>query len=174
MLHLINQRIYKCSVSQYADCLKSKAKHQTVGGCVATREDTVTGLKSLLTTNTDRSKMVQIGEVYKEIIELQQAGVRLKYIEARLNERGFGLKPGNLTSYLSQIRKKKGIKKIRVTQREPNLKKTKQCSPPASQVLSNEKKTIGVASKPKKRQVITSDEVKNSFSEVKDFSRYDD
>ncbi|WP_156955113.1 hypothetical protein [Polaromonas glacialis] len=141
---------------------------------MATREDIIAGLKSLLTTDTERSKMIQIGEVYKEIIELQEAGVRMKYIEARLNERGFALKPGNLTSYLSQIRKKKGIQKTRAAQREPNPKKTKQCILTASPVLSNEKKTLGMAAKPKKRQAITSDEVKNSFSKVKDFSRYDD
>lgn len=141
---------------------------------MAKTEDIIAGLKSLLTTDTDRSKMVQIGEVYKEIIELQQAGIRMKYIEARLNERGFDLKPGNLTSYLSQIRKKKGIQKTRPAQREPNLKKEKQCSSQALPVLLNKNKTLGVAAKPKKRVAITSDEVKNSFSEVKDFSRYDD
>jgi hypothetical protein len=154
--------------------LQRKAIHQIVGGCVATKEDTIAGLKSLLTTDTDRSKMVQIGEVYKEIIELQQAGVRMKYIEARLNERGFGLKPGNLTSYLSQIRKKKGIQKVRTTQRQPNFIKAKQFNAPASPVLIRSKKAFGVVELLKNRAVITSDGVKNSFSEVKDFSRYDD
>lgn len=141
---------------------------------MATREDIIAGLKSLLTTDTERSKMVQIGEVYQEIIELQQAGVRMKYIEARLNERGFGLKPGNLTSYLSQIRKKKGIQKTKPAQKESNLIKEKQCNAPVSPVLIRSKKEFGVVELSKKRSAITSDEVKNSFSEVKDFSRYDD
>ncbi|CAM3685410.1 hypothetical protein [Polaromonas hydrogenivorans] len=141
---------------------------------MARKEDVVADLKSLLETDTERSKMVQIWEVYKEIVELQQAGIRMKYIEARLNERGFALKPGNLTSYLSQIRKKKGIQKTIAAQREANTKNSEQCTTPAAPVLLNKGKPAGVAATPKKRAAITSDDVKNSFSEIKDFSRYDD
>lgn len=74
---------------------------------MAKKEEIVADLKKLLETDTTRSKMGRIYEVYDEIVELQLAGVSIANIEASLNARGFDLKPGNLTSYLYQIRKKK-------------------------------------------------------------------
>lgn len=136
---------------------------------MAKKEDIVADLKNLLETDTTRTKMGRIWEVYDEIVELQQGGVSMKNIEARLNERGFALKPGNLTSYLCQIRKKKGIEKTVAAKKEP-----KQPNTSAAPVGLDKGKPVGVAATPKKPAVITSDDVKNSFAEKKDFSRYDD
>lgn len=77
---------------------------------MAKKEDIVADLKELMETDPNRSKVGRIWEVYDEIMELKLGGVSMKNIEERLNARGFGLKPGNLASYLYQIRqKKKGV-----------------------------------------------------------------
>lgn len=102
------------------------------GGYVAKKEDIVAGLKDLLETDTTRTKMGKIWEVYAEIVALQQAGVSIKNIETRLNERGFDLQPGNLTSYLYQIRKKKGIEKAVAVAPAPGVPRVKKVkTPPA-------------------------------------------
>jgi hypothetical protein len=109
---------------------------------MAKKEEIVASLKNLLETDTTRSKIGKIWEVFDEIVELQHAGVRMANIEARLNERGFDLKPGNLATYLYQIRKKKGIEKTITAKKEPKPKKTK-TKPTASPVVLDDGKNRG-------------------------------
>ena len=70
------------------------------------KAEIVADLKTLLEAGA-RTKMGKIWEIYDELLELRQAGVSVSDIEAKLNSRGFNLKPGNLTSYMHQIKKKK-------------------------------------------------------------------
>ena len=51
--------------------------------------------------------MGKIWEIYDELLALRQAGVSVSDIEEKLNSKGFNLQPGNLTSYMYQIKKKK-------------------------------------------------------------------
>lgn len=70
------------------------------------KAEIVADLKTLLEAGA-RTKMGKVWEIYDELLELRQAGVSVSDIEAKLNSRGFNLKPGNLTSYMYQIKKKK-------------------------------------------------------------------
>lgn len=79
---------------------------------MAKKDEIVADLKDLLETDNTRSKIGRIWEIYDEIVELQKKGVSMKNIEARLNGRGFALKPGNLSSYLYQIKKKMEAGKV--------------------------------------------------------------
>jgi hypothetical protein len=143
---------------------------------MAKKEEIVADLKELLETDPNRSKVGRIWEVYDEIMELKLGGVSMKNIEERLNARGFGLKPGNLASYLYQIRKKKkGV----VASVEPTQSGAKQEKParvqrkgkkgPATPDSLDEKKTNmegGAESK-------TLGSVKKDLSEKQDTSRFD-
>lgn len=145
---------------------------------MATKEEIVADLRHLLETDQTRTKMGRIWEIYAEIVELQQGGVSMKNIEALLNARGFALKPGNLTSYLCQIRKKKGIEKVDRT--GPRSKKTVLAKPvtaPKAPIQAPKKPVVQETEKPTNppdqvAKPLTSDEVRESFSKQKDFSRY--
>ena len=67
--------------------------------------------------------MGKIWEIYDELLALRQSGVSVSDIEAKLNSRGFNLKPGNLTSYMYQIKKKKERENTSVTVKEPKSPK---------------------------------------------------
>ena len=141
---------------------------------MATKEEIVAAFKHLLETDQTRTKMGRIWEIYAEIVELQQGGVSMKNIEALLNARGFALKPGNLTSYLCQIRKKKGIEKV--ARAGPKPKKTV-LAKPVTAPKAPKKPVVQETEKPTSppdqvAKPLTSDEVRESFSKQKDFSRY--
>ena len=78
------------------------------------KAEIVADLKTLLEAGA-RTKMGKVWEVYDELLELRQSGVSVSDIEAKLNSRGFNLKPGNLTSYMYQIKKKKERENTSIT-----------------------------------------------------------
>lgn len=78
------------------------------------KAEIVADLKTLLEAGA-RTKMGKVWEVYDELLELRQSGVSVSDIEAKLNSRGFNLKPGNLTSYMHQIKKKKERENTSIT-----------------------------------------------------------
>lgn len=137
------------------------------------KEDIVAGLKDLLETDTTRTKMGKIREVYAEIVALQQAGVSIKNIETRLNERGFDLQPGNLTSYLYQIRKKKGIEKAEAVAPAPGMPRVKKAKtlPAGGAVAPKEAQKKETAKQV--TQAATAADVKKSLAEKTDFSQFD-
>ena len=92
------------------------------GAHMTKKAEIVADLKTLLEAGA-RTKMGKVWEVYDELLELRQSGVSVSDIEAKLNSRGFNLKPGNLTSYMYQIKKKKERENTSVTIKEPKSPK---------------------------------------------------
>lgn len=141
---------------------------------MAKKEEIVADLKHLLETDQTRTKMGRIWEIYEEIVELQQGGVSMKNIETLLNARGFALKPGNLTSYLCQIRKKKGIEKIVARHEQKPKKQPVKTKPSIPEVSTVTKKSDATSLLTNKTNMATLDSVKDTFKSKPDFSQYDE
>ncbi len=89
---------------------------------MARKAEVIADLNTLL-DSSPRTRMGKIWEIYDELLALRQSGVSVSDIEAKLNSRGFNLKPGNLTSYMYQIKKKKERENTSVTVKEPKSPK---------------------------------------------------
>lgn len=121
---------------------------------MAKKEEVIADLDNLL--NTKRSKMGRIWEIYDELVSLRQSGVRVSVIEEKLNALGFDLKPGNLTSYMHQIKKKK--------------ERLKLLDQPATFILENQssqkyKPNMGVKAKSKSGRKLQSGKTEQSAPE---------
>ena len=73
---------------------------------MAKKSEVIADLNTLL-ESSPRTRMGKIWEIYDELLALRRSGVSVADIEAKLNSMGFNLQPGNLTSYMYQIKKKK-------------------------------------------------------------------
>lgn len=81
---------------------------------MAKKSEVIADLNTLL-ESSPRTRMGKIWEIYDELLALRQSGVSVSDIEAKLNSMGFNLQPGNLTSYMYQIKKKKERENTSIT-----------------------------------------------------------